>query len=94
MRSNTQIRIILPAGDIPDGSTVSKRTGEAKFTLVHKLVIYTYPQKELGKLPNVIQGFFINNSRSISQVSPDTELVWYTTPDELLMCVEKSYVEQ
>ncbi len=74
------IKVILPASEIPLGSTVTKRTGTSEYTIVESITIH----KEGGG-KQVIKAEDDNrflmpegDSRSISSVSGATELAWVT----------------
>ena len=74
------IKVILPASEIPLGSTVTKRTGSSEYTIADSITIH----KEGGG-KQVIKAEDGNrflmpdgDSRSISSVSGSTELCWLT----------------
>jgi hypothetical protein len=70
----TELKVLLAASLIPDGSDVSKRTGEQVYTLKKNLTVYSDTE---GKSPVVMEGFFLVGPRgSINQVSGDKLLHW------------------
>ena len=80
------LKILLPVEMIPDGSTVTKRTGEQEFTLRRSLRFWTYPPEKRHPAKSAraaaeeakamsVQGLFIVSSRGdITQVKPGTIL--------------------
>ena len=86
------LRILLPAGSIPSGSTVSKRTGEATLILRHGLKVYSDTK---GEKPMEIDGLFlVDGSGNINQTSPKTLFHWHVAAealiDELQLCWEET----
>jgi hypothetical protein len=79
------LRILLPVEVIPEGSTVSKRTGEYTYVLKRNLKIYGSTKEDGDKKPMVIDGFFLVNERGdINQVAPGTLLHWNVTTLEFV----------
>ena len=83
------IKIILPAAEIPDGSIVTKRTGSKQYTLQSVIKYYDLEGKcrEIKTEDSV--KLLISDNGSINAVSPETELVWETTFDDLQYMYEE-----
>jgi hypothetical protein len=99
------IRIILRAGDIPLGSTVTKRGGKVKYILVDKIKIYDpdlskYVKAE-GRRKDVHEisadgcRFLIGSSNrygtqyNVNSISEKTELAWILEEEELYWHLDK-----
>lgn len=78
-----EIKIILKAGDIPDRSTVTKKTGTKEYTLKEKITIYPSYKSE----KQVIKGngcvFLVDEYGDINSFDVDKELIWCTDCDTL-----------
>jgi hypothetical protein len=75
------VRLLLAAAEIPDGETVTKRTGEVKYTLRSSVRIFG----ELAE-PREIKAqdgarFLVSNMGDINAIPGTTALLW---------CVEES----
>lgn len=82
-----EIAVILPARAIPNGSTVTKRTGKAEFTLVDRITIYA--DKNVDTKPQQIEAgpgvmFLIGPRGGINAISDQTKLVWITNVEMLI----------
>jgi len=74
------IRVLLPAHKIPEGATVTKRSGDKLYTLRRELLLYTNEGK------NVLASgcFLCDNVGNANQVDSELELHWVLTTNELL----------
>lgn len=84
------IDVLLPAGDIPDGSTVTKRTGAKEYTLKQKIKIYA--DKDSGTSPQVLEADgvkYLTGDGAINAISDNVVLVWKTTTGELHSFLDK-----
>ena len=80
-----ELKIVLPASNIPDGAVVTKKTGAVKYTLKHKLVVYQNQTTDLNNpSPAInIDGYFLIGSQgSINQIPPETELIWVVNAED------------
>lgn len=78
------MEVLLPAGDIPDGSTVTKRTGAKEYILKHKIKIYA--DKNSGTTPQVLEADgvkYLTGDGAINAISDNVVLIWKTTTGEL-----------
>ena len=82
-------RIILPAKQIPVGSTVSKITGSKEFVLANGLTVYRKRRDNEDKSrPSKIEVFSEEDevmllAEGYASIEPnDKELVWLATPEE------------
>lgn len=73
------LRIVREARFIPDGSTITKLTGEKEYILKHKLPVYMLDKE--NRLD--VEGIFITCMSGVNQIKPHTELIWKTTLDHL-----------
>lgn len=65
---------LLPASHIPDGATVSKRTGSYRYTLTKSITLYS----DAGKQVLLNNGNFLFNERGdINSIPGDTLLLWH-----------------
>lgn len=85
MARDRELRILLPAHEIPDRSTVSKPKGEYTYTFLRKLQVYPV-KKESPKLMD-LDGYFLSGA-SINQITPNTMLHWHVTVEEFFAYVE------
>jgi len=75
------IKVIVPAWQIPDEATVSKRTGTKKYLLRRKITIYNHstekesPQNIEAKENTV---FLVSTNGNIEAYGGKVELIWYT----------------
>lgn len=82
------LRMLLPAQDIPDQASVTKRGGEQSFTLRHNIKVFV-----LADRPAIeIEGFFLVSANgNINQVKPETELLWSVGAEELIDTLQLSW---
>lgn len=79
------MRVLLPAGDIPLGSTVTKRSGETEYVLRDALRIYG-PDKQVQTIS--AQGgacFLVSPSGDATAISATTLLLWSVEDEEYLL---------
>jgi hypothetical protein len=81
-----KMRVLLKAGEILLGSTVTKRTGEQEFTLRDSITIYTEPKQVIKAL--AYARFLVSSKGDISVVAMETELLWVASDHELLEFLE------
>jgi hypothetical protein len=83
------IKILLPAKQIPHGSTVSKKTGSYTLTLNHRVRIFV-PNDISDFAAQEIQGFFLQGApqADLNQIDGDTELHWHVGAEDF-----KDYLE-
>lgn len=76
-------KLILPAKDIENESTVTKRTGQKEYTLIRSINIYN--NKGSKQTIDAEKGavFLADERGNFSAYSGDTELVWCLSYDEL-----------
>jgi len=87
----TNITVILPAKEIPLGSTVTKRTGTYKFKLADSITIYHEGGNKQLVTADDGNRFLLPNgdSRSISSISGQTELAWTTDTETLMQYLQE-----
>lgn len=89
------MKLLIEAREIPDNATVSKRTGDKKYTLSRTLKIYNE-----GAEPTVINAdantVFIQAgiSVSINAINAETLLHWHVREEDLAAWLEKRYDER
>jgi hypothetical protein len=87
-----ELRVLLPASKIPNGATITKRTGEVVYILRQGLKVYSDTK---GERPLDIEGVFLINTRGeINQVKPDTLLHWHVTAETLVDELQSSWMEE
>lgn len=75
-------KLILPAGEIPDMSTVCKRGGSTNYTLREKITVHS-PNGKPQILESTDCVYLVGDTGSINAVSKGTELVWFADTDEI-----------
>lgn len=84
-------KLLLPAAEIPDGATVSKRTGEAEYVLKTSLKIFA---GKTGTTDQVIKAhdgavFLVSPNGSINAYPGTTLIHWIVGEDELFRWLEE-----
>lgn len=79
------VKVIVPAGRVPNGATVTKRNGTNVYTVAREIRVYMQERVP----PTVVKAedggvFLLNGGPSVSCVSGTTELVWHADPDSLV----------
>jgi hypothetical protein len=91
-----RMKIILPAGQIPPFSTVTKKTGEKPYELRDHITIFKVP--EGSALPTRLAGegilFMVDERGSIECVTHDKELMWHLKEPELLAWLQEREMER
>lgn len=82
------LRIIFPAGEIPDGATVTKKTGTKEHTIRRQVVVY-----QVDKTKHTIDAshgavFLVDERGGISAVGPKVDLVWFADRSDLYRLLE------
>lgn len=91
----TEIRVLLSAGDIPDGARVTKRNGDVRYTLRHRLKIYGSHDIHSENRPIIIDGtFLISDTGDVNQVTPGKKLMMITTAEEFVDSLVHSWTER
>lgn len=83
-----EIKVILPADEIPILSDVTKINGQKIYQLTDKIRIFT-PKEETQELKSKDGTRFLVNDSSVNVVDGKTELVWVTN-----VCDLYSYLEE
>jgi hypothetical protein len=86
----SEIKVILPAGKIPQGEIVSKITGTYKYNIHDSIVIYHEVKNE--RQPIIAEKgtrFMTDHSGHISCISDEKELVWHTELADLRRWLNK-----
>ena len=89
----TELRVLLPAQEIPDEAIVAKRTGEERYVLRHNLKLWPDdPLKKEGATTVDVFGFFLVSSRGgITQVKADKMLHWIVTAEDFIETIQRSW---
>lgn len=86
------MKIVLPAGEIPIGSRVTKRTGTNVYKLIDMVRIFSdikgEPAKKIKADEGVVFLTGVQGGGDINAVSAKTELVWITDRETLLDYLE------
>jgi hypothetical protein len=77
------MKVLIPANEIPLGSTVTKKTGDKTYIIKNKIRIYGDPslQKEIKADENV--RFLVGNDANIVMITDNTELLWHVSDMDL-----------
>jgi|CXWL01.1.fsa_nt_gi phage-related protein len=92
IKSDQTIKVILAAGDIPDGATVTKVTGEQQFTLKRNLKIYGEHGVEITNTSDKVL-FMVSSGGVINTIDKDKMLCWLTTPKWLFEVAREEEME-
>lgn len=92
------LSIILPAAEIPDGTTVRKITGQQTFTLHRELKVFTVDSLPDGAAPRQVvasPGIMYLLGNSINAIRDDTRLVIdFQTPDDAIQFLQILQMEK
>ena len=79
------IKVILPAGQIPLGATVTNRTGRKEYVLQDPPRMFPTPNAsfEAQVIKAELGVRFLVNDGDANAIPNDLELVWFTTRDSL-----------
>jgi hypothetical protein len=91
-----KLQIAMRASEIPDGSTVTKLSGEKEYLLRKEIRFFNYAEKNkeartfLGKQRVIAEkGTAFLVSDGYINIIPDTKrLLWHTTFDDLQLYIE------
>jgi hypothetical protein len=90
-RDMVPLQIIMSAHDIPDGSTITKKTGQKPYVIKSKIKIYA--EQKSGLAPQILEApgvkYLIDDSGNINAVSSEAEVMWHTTTGELLRFLDE-----
>lgn len=88
---NQPIKILVPIGQVPQGSKITKKNGEAIFTVQDEIMVYPYLVKSSGfsslrqhQLRKESNTRFMLGTTSVEITPIETEVVWLTSINELL----------
>lgn len=88
INEETELAVLLPAALIPDMSECTKRTGEQRYTLKHTITVYQADKS----MPLNLEGSFLMGPRgSVTQVKPDTLLLWYVRAGEFVENLQRAW---
>ena len=71
------MKVLLPASMIPLDSTVTKRTGDKKYTLRKELRVFSIDKTEQKIKADSGTVFLVSEKGDANAVPGDEELVWY-----------------
>jgi len=78
------IKVILPARDIPEGSTVTKITGTKKYTISSTVKFYGGEEKYPHVESDGTVRFLLSEGGDVNVISHNLELKWKVSPQELV----------
>ena len=81
---SVEFRILLPAGEIPDGEVVTKRTGEKEYILKHKVEIFGLPGPMVFESNDDVVFLSDMELGKFNAVSRDTLLMWKLEEEDML----------
>lgn len=80
-------RLLLPASEIPLGSSVTKRTGEKRYTLRDILWLPNMGGESKKIVANDGSRFLVSENGDVNVVSGTTELLWWVEESLLISFV-------
>lgn len=83
------LKVILEASKIPLESVVTKRSGEKKYTLREKLIVYSKEWKSQALLAESGTRFLVGENGDANVVPGDMELVWHADEYDVMELLEK-----
>ena len=83
-----QLKLIVPAGDLPDGAVVTKVTGQKKFVIKRVLTIYYEPSAGPAENKRTIPAeagcvFLVDGDGNANAVGAEKEVKWVVGLDQL-----------
>ena len=88
------IRVIIPAWQVPDGSIVTKKTGEKEYHLQKDIVVYR-ENGEKTEIKSDHETFFLipedGGLISINCIGANKLVMWLAEPDDLANWLELDY---
>lgn len=90
---DAEIGVLLEAGEIPLGSEVTKRTGEKRYILRDKVVIYLGDgvKQEIKAMDGAL--FLTHNNGDVSALPATTRLLWWTDRNTLADFLQAQLVD-
>lgn len=89
-----EFRILLPAGEIPDGEVVTKKTGEKEYVLRHKIEIFGLPGPMTFEANDSVVFLSDMELGKFNAVSRDTLLLWKLEEEELYQWLHDREMER
>jgi len=92
---NNVIKVMLPAWQIPVGSTVTKRTGRKEYILTDRLTVYPlagHGEKQEIRADDGVR-FLVQEHGTANAIQGSLELVWITTMDGLQCFLHEQNME-
>lgn len=81
-------KVMLPLSEIPEGSTVSKVTGQVEFTVRDTIIVYNEDRTRQTLTPHDGCRFLLGDRGVIGAYSGKTEFHWHATAEELYQYFE------
>jgi len=93
----SEIVVLMEASKIPNGSTITKKTGEYLYVLKKDITVY-YDVSEQPRKPLTIKSedgmvFLMNKQGDLSCIKGSTKLLWYVESRDLMRYLEKQEEE-
>lgn len=88
------MKVLLSAREIPFEATVTKRTGEKKYTLKETVRVYGDTKERHQEIKTDSDTRFLmaqDMSPAIAAISADTELIWEVSPNQLYDWIYEQY---
>ncbi len=82
------IKLILPAGEIPVGSVVTKKNGEKQYTLKDKIRIFDANQNTTTINASDGTKLLVADTGDANVIKDDVELVWEAEEYQVISYVE------
>jgi len=87
-----RILVLLPVENIPDGATVTKRTGDKEYVLRRNMKVYLLPDAPDRTIE--IEGFFLGADGEVRQVQEGTLLHWNICAEDFVDEMQRSWHER
>jgi len=88
-----EAKIVVQVRNVPDGETITKRTGTNKYTVCRKITVYykgNADKQEINADGSVVFITSKNNPDKFNALGAFTEVVWHTTWDIIEEMLEES----
>ena len=85
-----KMKVIMPVGEVPDGSVVTKRTGEVRYVVHDKYSMFAVDKNVEFKMDGckILTPASSQTTFGINAIANDKEVVWITDSETLLNFLE------
>lgn len=90
-RGINEMKVIVRAEFIEDGTTVTKVKGQKTYTLKRSIKIYGENRREITCDPSCV--FLVDNNGNIDMIPESKELIVHVYPEDLMYDIQKAIEE-